>query len=150
LSKRLKSPLQMAYCLIRFAIGVIFIGSGGSKLLDPQAFTLIIEAYGLVPEMALWPIAVGLAALELIAGAGLLFDLSRSLETITVLMILFIAILSYGLFLGLDVDCGCFGPNDPEAAAYHGLRPALYRDLVMIGAIGFLFFGRHKIKTRGG
>ena len=41
---------------------------------------------------------------------------------------LFMAILGYGISMGLDVDCGCFGPEDPESKAFHGLRAALYRD----------------------
>jgi hypothetical protein len=45
--------------------------------------------------------------------------------------------------MGLDVDCGCFGPEDPEAEAFHGLRTALYRDLFMLAAVGFLYAWRH-------
>jgi len=48
----------------------------------------------------------------------------------------------YGLELGLDVDCGCFGPGDPEGRAYHSLRPALYRDTIMLAGIGYLFLWR--------
>jgi len=40
------------------------------------------------------------------------------------------------------VDCGCFGPEDPEAEAFHGLRPALYRDLAMLAAVVFLYAWR--------
>ncbi len=44
--------------------------------------------------------------------------------------------------MGLDVDCGCFGAEDPEAEAFHGLRTALYRDLVMMAGIVFLYVWR--------
>ena len=115
-------------------------------MLDPQAFTVIIDAYGLVPPVAVWPIAVGLALLELTAGVGLVFNVQWSLEIITALMLLFIGILGYGIWLGLDIDCGCFGPDDPEAEAYHNLRPALYRDVGMMAVIAFLFCWRQKEK----
>jgi hypothetical protein len=40
------------------------------------------------------------------------------------------------------VDCGCFGPEDPEAEAFHGLRAFLYRDLAMLAGIAFLYVWR--------
>jgi hypothetical protein len=57
---------------------------------------------------------------------------------------LFITILSYGIWLGLDVDCGCFGPEDPEAQAFHGLRLALVRDIIMMLGIFYLYYQRFR------
>jgi len=54
----------------------------------------------------------------------------------------FMSILGYGIHMGLDVDCGCFSAEDPEAEAFHGLRSALYRDLVMAAGIGYLYLWR--------
>lgn len=105
----------------------------------PESFATIIQAYGLIPEALVLPAAVSLSILETAAGVSLVVDLQWSLGIITGLLALFMAILGYGLWMGLDVDCGCFGPNDPEAAAYHSLRPALYRDICMLAGIGYLF-----------
>ncbi len=127
------------YRLLRWSLGVIFIYSGATKLLAPQLFAVLIEAYGIVPEGLLMPVAVILPALEVLAGVGLLFDIHGSLAVITGLLLLFVAILGYGIWMGLDVDCGCFGPGDMEAEAFHGLRPALYRDMVMLTAVVFLY-----------
>jgi hypothetical protein len=44
--------------------------------------------------------------------------------------------------LGLDIDCGCFGPEDPESRAYGGLRTALYRDLAMAAGVAYLYWWR--------
>jgi len=55
------------------------------------------------------------------------------------LLVLFIAILGYGIWMGLDVDCGCFGPDDPEAEAFHGLRLPLYRDMLMLAGIAYIY-----------
>jgi uncharacterized membrane protein YphA (DoxX/SURF4 family) len=131
--------LDRIYTLIRWSLGAVFIYSGGAKLLKPVTFAVLIDAYGLVPDGLLFPTAVGLAALELAAGIGLLFDIRGSLGVIAGLLALFIVILGYGISMGLDVDCGCFGPDDPEAEAFHGLRAALYRDLVMMAGVGFLY-----------
>jgi hypothetical protein len=85
------------------------------------------------------PVAVMLPALEVFAGIGLLFDIQGSLSVITGLLLIFAAVLGYGIWMGLDVDCGCFGPEDPEDKAFHGLRPALFRDILMLTAVAFLF-----------
>ena len=130
------------YRLIRTALAIVFIWSGCSKLIDPRGFAAIIQAYGLIPDGTVLFAAIGLSSLELAVGAGLALDLQWSLGIITGLLLLFMAILGYGLWLGLDVDCGCFGPDDPEGRAYHSLRPAFYRDMVMMTGIGYLFFWR--------
>jgi uncharacterized membrane protein YphA (DoxX/SURF4 family) len=125
--------------LCRWVLGGIFIYAGSTKLLEPQIFAVLMEAYGLIPESMLMPVSIGLPALEVAAGIGLLFDIEGSLAAVTGLLGLFIAILSYGIWMGLDVDCGCFGPEDPEAAAFHGLRSSLYRDLVMLAGTFFIY-----------
>lgn len=135
---------QWFYPAVRFGLGLIFISSGTIKLMGPQSFSIIIDAYGLLPEAAVFTAAIVIAALEVTAGCGLLFDVQGSLETITAMLLLFLLILGYGLWLGLDVDCGCFGPDDPEAKAFHGLRQALIRDGVMMLGIMYLFFQRRR------
>ena len=114
----------------------------------PQTFAVLIEAYGFIPEMLLMPVAFALPAMEVIAGIGLIFDIRGSLATITGLLLLFAAILGYGIWIGLDLDCGCFGIEDPEAEAFHGLRPALYRDMVMLTAVAFLYGWRRHRRLR--
>jgi uncharacterized membrane protein YphA (DoxX/SURF4 family) len=128
------------YRLCRWTLGGIFIYAGGTKLLEPEIFAVLIEAYGIVPEGLLMPVAIGLPFLEVIAGFGLLFEIRGSLALITGLLVFFMVVLGYGIWMGLDVDCGCFGPEDPEAEAFHGLRLSLFRDLVMMVGV-FLIFG---------
>jgi len=130
------------YRVIRFTLSAIFMWSGLSKLADPQSFAIIIEAYGVIPDSWVQPVSVLLPLVELFSGAGLLLDLRGSLTAVAGMLVLFICILSYGIWMGLDVDCGCFGPEDPEAKAYHGLRPALYRDFLMGAAILYLYAWR--------
>jgi uncharacterized membrane protein YphA (DoxX/SURF4 family) len=140
--------LTRLYNLLRWILGTVFIYSGASKLLSPETFAVLIEAYGLVPPALLMPVAVILPAIEVIAGIGLLIDIHGSLAVLSGLLLLFVAILSYGIHLGLDVDCGCFGPEDPEADAFHGLHTALYRDLAMLAAIAFLYAWRYRARIQ--
>jgi hypothetical protein len=127
---------NLLYKLIRWIIGTVFICAGSVKLLEPNSFAFLIEAYGILPDSLLLPVAIFLPTLEVAAGIGLLFDIKGSLGLIAGLLGLFIVILGYGIWMGLDVDCGCWGPEDPESKAFHGLRSSLYRDVAMIaGAV---------------
>lgn len=130
------------YKISRLSLGGIFIYAGSIKLLEPKTFAILIEAYGIVPESLLIPVAIILPVLEVAAGIGMLFNIEGSLSVIAGLLVLFIAILGYGIWMGIDVDCGCFGPEDPESEAFHGLKASLYRDLVMLSGIVFMYIWR--------
>lgn len=144
-----RAPAQhWAYRLTRWGLAAVFLGAGASKLADPAAFAALIDAYGLVPDPVLLPLAVGLPLVEVVAAIGLLADVRGSLAVIAGLMAVFVAILAYGIHMGLDVDCGCFAPGDIESRAYHGLRTALNRDLVMTAGIAFLYAWRRSHSVR--
>jgi uncharacterized membrane protein YphA (DoxX/SURF4 family) len=100
------------YHVIRVAIGAIFIYAGISKLLDIKAFARTIDQYDIVPDAMLPIVAVGLPSLEAIAGLGLIFDIAGSLITILAMLIMFIAVLGCNILNDLDVDCGCFSPDE--------------------------------------
>lgn len=132
--------------LLHLLLGAIFLVSGIAKLADPQSFAVIIDAYGILPEFLVMPMGLVLSALEIVAAVGLVMDKRGSLELMTLLLWIFMAVLAYGIYLGLDVDSGCFGPEDPEAEAFHNLRSALYRDMMLMLSIVYLFCRRHLSK----
>ena len=132
--------MDWTYKITRWVLSAIFIYAGGTKLLEPEIFAVLIEAYGIVPEGLIMPVAIGLPLLEVTAGIGLLFDIRGSLALIGGLLLLFMVVLGYGIWMGLDVDCGCFGPEDPEAEAFHGLRLSVFRNLVMMAGV-FIIYG---------
>jgi len=134
--------MELLYRLCRWTLGGIFIYAGCTKLLELKIFASLVEAYGIVPEGLLIPVTIGLPVLEVIAGFGLLFDIRGSLGVITGLLVIFMLVLSYGIWLGLDVDCGCFGPEDPEAEAFHGLGLSLFRDMLMMAGVIFIYVWR--------
>ncbi len=133
-----------ASTLLRIGIGTLFVWSSVAKLADPKQFTFVIDAFGLLPDALVVPAAVTLSAFELPAGIGLILDAKGAVKAIIGLLLLFMVVLGYGVWMGLDVDCGCFGAGDPEGDAYHGLRPALYRDAVMLAGMGYLLFWRRR------
>lgn len=124
--------------LIRWTLAGIFLYAGILKLMDPKSFAVIIQAYGLIPESWTMTASIFLSVFEVVAAICLICDIRWSLEMITGLLILFMVILGYGISMGLDVDCGCFGPDDPEQA-FSGLRAALYRDFYMMAGAIYLY-----------
>lgn len=129
--------------VLRCVLGGIFAYSGVVKLLDPERFTVIIAGFGLLPEALIRPAAIGLPLAELLSGIGLIFAVRGCLSAIALMLVLFMAALAWGIHLGLDIDCGCFGPEDPEQA-YKGLKAALMRDTAMMLAVMVLYWQNWK------
>jgi uncharacterized membrane protein YphA (DoxX/SURF4 family) len=97
-------------------------------------FSMAIEKYRLVPEKLVWPLATYLPLFEIALGIWILsgWKIRRSALTGAVLLLFFIAVLSFTYSRGIKADCGCgFGPNEPislQAIARDSLMliPALY------------------------
>ena len=142
LKKVLLSPWLNYF--VRFAIGSIFLYAGVAKLLDPKAFAKVISHYDLIPESLLPPVAIGLPVLEILAGIGLVFAIRGSLYAIFGLLTMFVFVLWYGILRHLNIDCGCFSPD--ELKSHVSLWNAFYRDLVMIAAVIYLYVS-HKIRS---
>lgn len=130
-----KQPL---YLVITWITALVYLVAGIQKLIDPKTFVVLIDSYGLVWESLLLPIAILLPLCEIVSAIGLIFRKRWAIAVIGGLTLMFIAVLSYGIWLGLDVDCGCFGAGDPEHKAYSSLHSALIKDLVLLVGIAYL------------
>jgi uncharacterized membrane protein YphA (DoxX/SURF4 family) len=124
----------------RWILSLIFLGAGLPKLFDVRGFAEIIDAYALLPDLFVLPTAVVLPVVEILLAVGLLFNDQKSKIGVAVLLLAFIVLLSFSIGQGLDIDCGCFGPEDPEHTAFHGLRTALVRDIVMFVPLLYSFW----------
>jgi uncharacterized membrane protein YphA (DoxX/SURF4 family) len=134
------------YRTVRAVLGAVFIAAGATKLTETRAFALTIDAFGLAPDPLIAPLAVMLPVVEILAGAGLIADVRGSLGVIALLNAMFIFVLGWGIRLGLDIDCGCYGPGDPVGEALHGLRNALYRDLALMTGVVYAYWWRRENK----
>lgn len=124
----------------RWVISLIFLGAGLPKLFDVRGFAEIIDAYAILPDLLLLPTAVVLPVVEICLAVGLLFNSLKSKIGVAILLLFFIVLLSYSIGQGLDIDCGCFGLEDPEHIAFQGLRAALVRDIVMFVPLLYSFW----------
>ena len=125
------------YRIVRAALGASFIVAGVLKLADVKAFVLTIKAFSILPSDIVQPVAVALPVLEIVGGVLLVCDAPGGLAIIGGLLVLFLGVVANALRQGLDIDCGCYGPDDPEGAVYHGLWPTLWRDLLMLAGVGY-------------
>ncbi len=131
--------------IIRLLVGIVFIYAGSLKLMDPAAFAWNIYQYGLVPRNLINMVAIGLPALEVLAGIGFILTVRGSTAAVAGLLIMFVLVLGYALFNDLNVDCGCFSAGElgPE-----GLKKAIVRDMIMIAGISFVYWFREE-RNRG-
>jgi uncharacterized membrane protein YphA (DoxX/SURF4 family) len=131
---------RWTYFFVRLALALLFVYAGSIKLTDPKAFARVISHFDLLPEPLLPVVAVGLPAIEVLAGLALAFDRSAGLYGVSGLLLFFVAVLGFGVLYDLDIDCGCFGPED--LAEHEGLAHAFFRDLWLICAAAFLYWSR--------
>ena len=134
--------LNSLLILLRIFVSGVFVYAGASKLMDLRAFALIIEEFGVVPLTVLPFVAVGLPVFEVIAGAGLAFNVRGSLVAITLMTVMFLGVLGYAIAEGLVIaDCGCFAPGELPAGYDDGsaLKDAFARDVGLLLACAVLF-----------
>jgi putative oxidoreductase len=92
-------------------VGVVFLVAAASKLLAPKQFSQRIGDFGLIFDALVEPAAWAIMAAELVVGIALVFRRRGSLAGTSAILLLFLGVLTYGTALGLDIDCGCFGPS---------------------------------------
>jgi len=132
-------------------LAAVFLSAAVPKLIDVEAFISIIDTYGILPDRWLFPVAVTIILLEFAGGLGIFLKRGRLvfLTLILCLLLVFIGVLSYGLWLGLDIDCGCFGTAEPEYKFFSNLKIALVRDLFLLLPVFYLYWHARLNKIRG-
>lgn len=137
--------MSVAEKICRFAVVIVMFAAAIPKLLNISDFAAIINAYEMLPQFAVGPMAVFLPVVEIALAIGLIINVRASKYLTIFLLLFFIAILSFAIFQGLDIDCGCFGPEDPEHRAFQGLRIAILRDVVMIVLLSYsLWYAKYQ------
>lgn len=140
----MKRSGRISYHFCRLLLGGVFLWAGVVKALDVPAFAGQVAAYQLLPYAWNYALAATLPYIELLAGALLLVNARvKPAALLTALLnALFVVVLFSVLARGLDIDCGCFGPDA-------GTTPlqALGRDLVLL-ALALAVFRQHDRYTR--
>ena len=111
---------------IRIGLGVIFLFSGVTKILDPSAFAEIVANYQLVGPPLVCLTAIILPWIEAVCGVALIFGRYQNGASLLVcmMMVAFIGIGLFNSYRGLDIACGCFSlsAKAPADVALNTLR----------------------------
>ena len=97
----------------RLYLAYVFLFACWFKIQDPTAFALSIATYQLLPLPLINITALVMPWTELLAGAMLLLGLRVRAAALLVvaMMVVFMIALSWALYLGLDMSCGCFASS---------------------------------------
>jgi len=119
------------------ALGALFVAASLPKLADPPAFAHMIYNYRILPGGFVNLFALALPWIELLAGVALLLGLwtRTSAALAGLLLLVFLAALSFNLARGNAIDCGCFDVASAGKSAAERLadmRRDVLRDLGMM------------------
>jgi uncharacterized membrane protein YphA (DoxX/SURF4 family) len=119
----------------RLCLGLVFIVAAVSKSLDLNHFAQQVGDFGLVYDSLVMPTAWAIVLAELLVGISLVFQRWGSLASAIALLLLFIGVLTYGIALGLDVECGCFG-----VAVHVSLGSQLLTDFGLLSICAIIYW----------
>jgi putative oxidoreductase len=98
----------LSFC-VRLVLGGLFLYAGLSKIGQPYHFAAAIQAYQLLPQFLVGLTAVLIPWIETVSAIALLLGRKprSALITFMILLAIFIVIIGFTMFRGLDIDCGC-------------------------------------------
>lgn len=135
----MKRSGRVSYHLCRLLLGGVFLWAGAVKALDVPAFAGQVAAYQLLPYAWNYAVAATLPYVELLAGLLLVGNRCVKASALVTALLngLFMVILLSVVARGLNIDCGCFGPDG-------GTTPlqALGRDAVLL-ALAVAVYRQH-------
>jgi uncharacterized membrane protein YphA (DoxX/SURF4 family) len=111
--------VRLLVLVLRIILAAVFLYAAYTKLRQPWlVFAMSIDAYGLLPEMAVLAVARILPWLELVLGllmmAGIWLRIVSVLTAVVLGVFFGIMVMSFGK--GMGIDCGCFGVGEALTA----------------------------------
>ena len=121
----------------QLALGAVFVAAAAAKIQDPPSFAHMIYNYRLLPGGAVNAFALWLPWFELLAGLALVLGVWKraAAGASAVLLLLFLAALSWNLARGNPVNCGCFdvkAKDKPRAELLTDMRWTILRDVGLL------------------
>lgn len=110
------SALRLMIPALRILLGVVFVYAAYVKLKDPwELFAMAVDAYNLLPQWVVIVVARTLPWAELAIGLLLMAGRLPKIAAAAASVLLggFFALMVRAYFLGMEIECGCFGPGDP-------------------------------------
>nr|WP_027928006.1 MauE/DoxX family redox-associated membrane protein [Amycolatopsis benzoatilytica] len=114
----------------RLGLAAVWLVSGGVKMADPGQTYIAVQAYDVLPQVLVRPVATGLPLLEMVLGVLLLAGLATRwiAGASVVLLAVLVAGIAQSWARGLSIDCGCFGGGGRVAAGQTEYPQEILRD----------------------
>jgi hypothetical protein len=119
---------------LRLILGITFLYAGIVKASASQAFAIALLPFTFIDTTWTGPLAMGLAWMEILVGVLVLAPriYEAGAAMIAGLCAVFIVVLSWALWNGYIVSCGCFGEDVAPSAGKMLL--AIGRDILIFAA----------------
>jgi len=135
--------------LCRFALAALFLFTAGAKLWIVKAFAAnvseLLASSGFNPVRWMWPVTIGVIAIEIVTAALLLLPRTVRLGALfaAALLIGFAAYALYYVYVlhGEPLECGCFGGI---IASQLGVKTTLRNLALLVPALIVLFGYRRR------
>lgn len=126
---------------LRLLLGGVFVFASIDKIARPQAFAETIFNYQILPDILVNVSALILPWLELLAGLALILNIRPRAAAgwLNLLLVVFIAALSYNLSRDMNVECGCFHAGTAVTDRSYMIETIL-RDIALLAAGLWLWF----------
>jgi hypothetical protein len=113
--------------LLHWPLSLLFLYSGTIKLIRLPEFAQSVSDFGIVLDGLTRPVAFVVCCLEIALAGALWQQKPWAMLATATLLLCFSGVLVYGLAIGLDIECGCFGTH------YHmTLKSQLIFDIVLL------------------
>lgn len=106
---RTLAPRPISRYLLHWPLALLFFYSGSVKLLRLAEFEKSVGEFGIVLDGLVKPAAFMICIIELLLACVLWQQRSWAMLATSALLLCFVGTLVYGLAIGLDIECGCFG-----------------------------------------
>jgi peroxiredoxin/uncharacterized membrane protein YphA (DoxX/SURF4 family) len=125
--------------LLRIGFGLVFIFSGGLKMITFAGFSEAISNFGMIPERWVSFAAMFIPAIEFIIGMGILvgWKIASMSQLAVAMLVVFTAVIAFKLSEGAEISCACFGPLSSEKIS----GATVWRNLILLccGVLVFAF-----------
>ena len=137
---RIRRLLQYLPVLLRVAFGLIFLFSGGMKIIDLARFSESLTAMQIVPARFVSSVSVAVAVVEVIIGVAIVLGFRTTIMSAVAagVLALFTGVIAEKVIEGAQVSCGCFGSLSSEKIS----QMTVLRNLILLlwGAMLFAYY----------
>lgn len=100
---------------VAILLGGLFVYASVDKLLEPAKFAEVVSNYQMLPAAWVAPVALTISVLEMLCGMLLIVRQMRPAASLWLLLLslVFLGGLAQAWSRGLDLNCGCFGFEEP-------------------------------------